>query len=223
MRTISLSLIVAVSTAALLLAGGCNEAEETYMPTGSTVTGHFINRYVIPDSIAIQNDYFDMDSSITVNFKGYDLTHQYKDSALFRTVSESLGDTSYTLPTTPDYEWAVAGTVYSVDIVCDKDFSGIAAGESLSSIIAFRALSAYPFIKSGYSDFYDTPWKYYENPRLYPIEIIGDNISPDGLKALYPTFQMYFTEIPDGIGDCLFTVTVDIDGKTLRNSISLSF
>ena len=164
-----------------------------------------------------------MDSSITVNFKGYDLTHQYKDSALFRTVSESLGDTSYTLPTTPDYEWAVAGTVYSVDIVCDKDFSGIAAGESLSSIIAFRALSAYPFIKSGYSDFYDTPWKYYENPRLYPIEIIGNNISPDGLKALYPTFQMYFTEIPDGIGDCLFTVTVDIDGKTLRNSISLSF
>ena len=203
MRTISLSLIVAVSTAALLLAGGCNEAEETYMPTGSTVTGHFINRYVIPDSIAIQNDYFDMD--------------------LFRTVSESLGDTSYTLPTTPDYEWAVAGTVYSVDIVCDKDFSGIAAGESLSSIIAFRALSAYPFIKSGYSDFYDTPWKYYENPRLCPIEIIGNNISPDGLKALYPTFQMYFTEIPDGIGDCLFTVTVDIDGKTLRNSISLSF
>ena len=185
---------------------------------------NFINLYVIPDSISIGNAYFDTDSTWTMVFRGDDITHQYKDSAMLRKLSESLGDTSYTEPTTPDYARAVAGTVYSVDVVCDRDFLGIEAGKSLGGIVMLRALSAYEFIQSGYTGTFDMPyWIDYPKSNLYPIETVGTEIGTDGLKAIEPRCWLHFTEIPEGIGECTFTVTVSVDDRQLQCSVTQSF
>ena len=213
----------------MLFAGGCEKneknEEDPHLPlSGTDVTGHFINLYVIPDSISIGNAYFDTDSTWTMVFRGDDITHQYKDSAMLRKLSESLGDTSYTEPTTPDYARAVAGTVYSVDVVCDRDFLGIEAGKSLGGIVMLRALSAYEFIQSGYTGTFDMPyWIDYPKSNLYPIETVGTEIGTDGLKAIEPRCWLHFTEIPEGIGECTFTVTVSVDDRQLQCSVTQSF
>ena len=95
MRTLSSINITVLSVVALLFASGCQKDEKVFPVSGTDVTGHFINTYIIPDSISIGNAYFDTDSTWTLIFKGDDITHQYKDSAMFRKLSESLGDTSY--------------------------------------------------------------------------------------------------------------------------------
>ena len=130
MKKFILILTAIITIASLLFAGGCEKneknEEDPHLPlSGTDVTGHFINLYVIPDSISIGNAYFDTDSTWTMVFRGDDITFQYKDSAMLRKLSESLGDTSYTEPTTPSYARAVAGTVYSVDVVCDRDFFSV--------------------------------------------------------------------------------------------------
>lgn len=229
MKTLLSRHIIALSMAALLFAGGCEKneknEEDPHLPlSGTDVTGHFINLYVIPDSISIGNAYFDTDSTWTMVFRGDDITFQYKDSAMLRKLSESLGDTSYTEPTTPDYARAVAGTVYSVDVVCDRDFLGIEAGKSLGGIVVLRALSAYEFIQSGYTAVFDMPsWIDYPKSNLYPIETVGTEIGPDGLKAIEPRCWLHFTEIPEGIGECTFTVTVSVDDRQLQYSVTQSF
>ena len=196
MKKFILILTAIITIVSLLFAGGCeknkigtdNKANPDIVDIGTSVTGHFINLYVIPDSISIGNTtYFDTDSTWTLIFKGDDITHQYKDSAMLRKLSESLGDTSYTEPTTPSYARAVAGTVYSVDVVCDRDFLGVEAGKSLAGIVMLRALSAYEFIQSGYTATFDMPyWIDYPKSNLYPIETVGTEIGPDGLKAIEP-------------------------------------
>lgn len=229
MKKFILILTAIITIASLLFAGGCeiNEKneEDPHLPlSGTDVTGHFINLYVIPDSISIGNAYFDTDSTWTMVFRGDDITHQYKDSAMFRKLSESLGDTSYTEETTPDYACAVAGTVYSVDIVCDRDFLGVEAGKSLGGIVMLRALSAYEFIQSGYTATFDMPyWIDYPKSNLYPIETVGTEIGTDGLKAIEPRCRLHFTEIPEGIGECTFTVTVSVDDRQLQCSVTQSF
>ena len=187
MKKFILILTAIITIASLLFAGGCEKneknEEDPHLPlSGTDVTGHFINLYVIPDSISIGNAYFDTDSTWTMVFRGDDITFQYKDSAMLRKLSESLGDTSYTEPTTPDYARAVAGTVYSVDVVCDRDFLGIEAGKSLGDVVVLRALSAYEFIQSGYTATFDMPyWIDYPKSNLYPIETVGTEIGTDGL------------------------------------------
>lgn len=229
MKKFILILTAIITIASLLFAGGCEKneknEEDPHLPlSGTDVTGHFINLYVIPDSISIGNSYFDTDSTWTLIFKGDDITHQYKDSAMLRKLSESLGDTSYTEPTTPDYARAVAGTVYSVDVVCDRDFLGIEAGKSLGGIVMLRALSAYEFIQSGYTGTFDMPyWIDYPKSNLYPIETVGTEIGTDGLKAIEPRCWLHFTEIPEGIGECTFTVTVSVDDRQLQCSVTQSF
>lgn len=229
MKKFILILTAIITIASLLFAGGCEKneknEEDPHLPlSGTDVTGHFINLYVIPDSISIGNAYFDTDSTWTMVFRGDDITFQYKDSAMLRKLSESLGDTSYTEPTTPDYARAVAGTVYSVDVVCDRDFLGIEAGKSLGGIVMLRALSAYEFIQSGYTATFDMPyWIDYPKSNLYPIETVGTEIGPDGLKAIEPRCWLHFTEIPEGIGECTFTVTVSVDDRQLQCSVTQSF
>ena len=233
MKKFILILTAIITIASLLFAGGCeknkigtdNKANPDIVDIGTSVTGHFINLYVIPDSISIGNTtYFDTDSTWTLIFKGDDITHQYKDSAMLRKLSESLGDTSYTEPTTPSYARAVAGTVYSVDVVCDRDFLGVKAGKSLGGIVMLRALSAYEFIQSGYTATFDMPyWIDYPKSNLYPIETVGTEIGPDGLKAIEPRCGLHFTEIPEGIGECTFTVTVSVDDRQLQCSVTQSF
>lgn len=229
MKKFILILTAIITIASLLFAGGCEKneknEEDPHLPlSGTDVTGHFINLYVIPDSISIGNAYFDTDSTWTMVFRGDDITHQYKDSAMLRKLSESLGDTSYTEPTTPDYARAVAGTVYSVDVVCDRDFLGIEAGKSLGGIVMLRALSAYEFIQSGYTGTFDMPyWIDYPKSNLYPIETVGTEIGTDGLKAIEPRCWLHFTEIPEGIGECTFTVTVSVDDRQLQCSVTQSF
>ena len=229
MKKFILILTAIITIASLLFAGGCEKneknEEDPHLPlSGTDVTGHFINLYVIPDSISIGNAYFDTDSTWTMVFRGDDITFQYKDSAMLRKLSESLGDTSYTEPTTPDYARAVAGTVYSVDVVCDRDFLGIEAGKSLGGIVMLRALSAYEFIQSGYTGTFDMPyWIDYPKSNLYPIETVGTEIGPDGLKAIEPRCWLHFTEIPEGIGECTFTVTVSVDDRQLQYSVTQSF
>ena len=229
MRKFILILTAIITIASLLFAGGCEKneknEEDPHLPlSGTDVTGHFINLYVIPDSISIGNAYFDTDSTWTMVFRGDDITFQYKDSAMLRKLSESLGDTSYTEPTTPDYARAVAGTVYSVDVVCDRDFLGIEAGKSLGGIVMLRALSAYEFIQSGYTGTFDMPyWIDYPKSNLYPIETVGTEIGTDGLKAIEPRCWLHFTEIPEGIGECTFTVTVSVDDRQLQCSVTQSF
>lgn len=229
MKKFILILTAIITIASLLFAGGCEKneknEEDPHLPlSGTDVTGHFINLYVIPDSISIGNAYFDTDSTWTMVFRGDDITFQYKDSAMLRKLSESLGDTSYTEPTTPDYARAVAGTVYSVDVVCDRDFLGIEAGKSLGGIVVLRALSAYEFIQSGYTAVFDMPsWIDYPKSNLYPIETVGTEIGPDGLKAIEPRCWLHFTEIPEGIGECTFTVTVSVDDRQLQYSVTQSF
>ncbi len=229
MKKFILILTAIITIASLLFAGGCEKneknEEDPHLPlSGTDVTGHFINLYVIPDSISIGNAYFDTDSTWTMVFRGDDITHQYKDSAMLRKLSESLGDTSYTEPTTPDYARAVAGTVYSVDVVCDRDFLGIEAGKSLGGIVMLRALSAYEFIQSGYTATFDMPyWIDYPKSNLYPIETVGTEIGTDGLKAIEPRCRLHFTEIPEGIGECTFTVTVSVDDRQLQCSVTQSF
>ena len=229
MKKFILILTAIITIASLLFAGGCEKNEKNeedhHLPlSGTDVTGHFINLYVIPDSISIGNAYFDTDSTWTMVFRGDDITHQYKDSAMLRKLSESLGDTSYTEPTTPDYARAVAGTVYSVDVVCDRDFLGIEAGKSLGGIVMLRALSAYEFIQSGYTGTFDMPyWIDYPKSNLYPIETVGTEIGTDGLKAIEPRCWLHFTEIPEGIGECTFTVTVSVDDRQLQCSVTQSF
>ena len=211
MRTLSSRRIIILSIATLFLASGCDKNKVEAGPDiGTGVTGHFINQYVIP--------------TWTLIFKGDDITHQYKDSAMFRKLSESLGDTSYTEETTPDYACAVAGTVYSVDIVCDRDFLGIEAGKSLGGVVVLRALSAYEFIESGYTAVFDMPsWIDYPKSNLYPIETVGTEIDTDGLKAIEPRCWLHFTGIPEGIGECTFTVTVNVDGRQFQCSVTQSF
>lgn len=229
MKKFILILTAIITIASLLFAGGCEKneknEEDPHLPlSGTDVTGHFINLYVIPDSISIGNAYFDTDSTWTMVFRGDDITFQYKDSAMLRKLSESLGDTSYTEPTTPDYARAVAGTVYSVDVVCDRDFLGIEAGKSLGGIVMLRALSAYEFIQSGYTGTFDMPyWIDYPKSNLYPIETVGTEIGTDGLKAIEPRCRLHFTEIPEGIGECTFTVTVSVDDRQLQCSVTQSF
>ena len=229
MKKFILILTAIITIASLLFAGGCEKneknEEDPHLPlSGTDVTGHFINLYVIPDSISIGNAYFDTDSTWTMVFRGDDITFQYKDSAMLRKLSESLGDTSYTEPTTPDYARAVAGTVYSVDVVCDRDFLGIDAGKSLGGIVMLRALSAYEFIQSGYTGTFDMPyWIDYPKSNLYPIETVGTEIGTDGLKAIEPRCWLHFTEIPEGIGECTFTVTVSVDDRQLQCSVTQSF
>ena len=229
MKKFILILTAIITIASLLFAGGCEKneknEEDSHLPlSGTDVTGHFINLYVIPDSISIGNAYFDTDSTWTMVFRGDDITFQYKDSAMLRKLSESLGDTSYTEPTTPDYARAVAGTVYSVDVVCDRDFLGIEAGKSLGGIVMLRALSAYEFIQSGYTGTFDMPyWIDYPKSNLYPIETVGTEIGTDGLKAIEPRCWLHFTEIPEGIGECTFTVTVSVDDRQLQCSVTQSF
>lgn len=229
MKKFILILTAIITIASLLFAGGCEKneknEEDPHLPlSGTDVTGHFINLYVIPDSISIGNAYFDTDSTWTMVFRGDDITFQYKDSAMLRKLSESLGDTSYTEPTTPDYARAVAGTVYSVDVVCDRDFLGVEAGKSLGGIVVLRALSAYEFIQSGYTAVFDMPsWIDYPKSNLYPIETVGTEIGPDGLKAIEPRCWLHFTEIPEGIGECTFTVTVSVDDRQLQYSVTQSF
>jgi len=229
MKKFILILTAIITIASLLFAGGCEKneknEEDPHLPlSGTDVTGHFINLYVIPDSISIGNAYFDTDSTWTMVFRGDDITFQYKDSAMLRKLSESLGDTSYTEPTTPDYARAVAGTVYSVDVVCDRDFLGIEAGKSLGGIVMLRALSAYEFIQSGYTGTFDMPyWIDYPKSNLYPIETVGTEIGTDGLKAIEPRCWLHFTEIPEGIGECTFTVTVSVDDRQLQCSVTQSF
>ena len=224
MRTLSSINITVLSVVALLFASGCQKDEKVFPVSGTDVTGHFINTYIIPDSISIGNAYFDTDSTWTLIFKGDDITHQYKDSAMFRKLSESLGDTSYTEETTPDYACAVAGTVYSVDIVCDRDFLGIEAGKSLGGVVVLRALSAYEFIESGYTAVFDMPsWIDYPKSNLYPIETVGTEIDTDGLKAIEPRCWLHFTEIPEGIGKCTFTVMVNVDSRQFQCSVTQSF
>ena len=207
MKTLLSRHIIALSMAALLFAGGCEKneknEEDPHLPlSGTDVTGHFINLYVIPDSISIGNAYFDTDSTWTMVFRGDDITE----------------------PTTPDYARAVAGTVYSVDVVCDRDFLGIEAGKSLGGIVVLRALSAYEFIQSGYTAVFDMPsWIDYPKSNLYPIETVGTEIGPDGLKAIEPRCWLHFTEIPEGIGECTFTVTVSVDDRQLQYSVTQSF
>lgn len=229
MKKFILILTAIITIASLLFAGGCEKneknEEDPHLPlSGTDVTGHFINLYVIPDSISIGNAYFDTDSTWTMVFRGDDITFQYKDSAMLRKLSESLGDTSYTEPTTPDYARAVAGTVYSVDVVCDRDFLGIEAGKSLGDVVVLRALSAYEFIQSGYTGTFDMPyWIDYPKSNLYPIETVGTEIGTDGLKAIEPRCWLHFTEIPEGIGECTFTVTVSVDDRQLQCSVTQSF
>lgn len=224
MRTLSSRHIIVLSVVALLFASGCQKDEKVFPVSGTDVTGHFINTYIIPDSISIGNAYFDTDSTWTLIFKGDDITHQYKDSAMFRKLSESLGDTSYTEETTPDYACAVAGTVYSVDIVCDRDFLGIEAGKSLGGVVVLRALSAYEFIESGYTAVFDMPsWIDYPKSNLYPIETVGTEIDTDGLKAIESRCWLHFTGIPEGIGECTFTVTVNVDSRQFQCSVTQSF
>lgn len=229
MKKFILILTAIITIASLLFAGGCEKneknEEDPHLPlSGTDVTGHFINLYVIPDSISIGNAYFDTDSTWTMVFRGDDITFQYKDSAMLRKLSESLGDTSYTEPTTPDYARAVAGTVYSVDVVCDRDFLGIEAGKSLGDVVVLRALSAYEFIQSGYTATFDMPyWIDYPKSNLYPIETVGTEIGTDGLKAIEPRCWLHFTEIPEGIGECTFTVTVSVDDRQLQCSVTQSF
>lgn len=229
MKKFILILTAIITIASLLFAGGCEKneknEEDPHLPlSGTDVTGHFINLYVIPDSISIGNAYFDTDSTWTMVFRGDDITFQYKDSAMLRKLSESLGDTSYAEPTTPDYARAVAGTVYSVDVVCDRDFLGIEAGKSLGDVVVLRALSAYEFIQSGYTATFDMPyWIDYPKSNLYPIETVGTEIGTDGLKAIEPRCWLHFTEIPEGIGECTFTVTVSVDDRQLQCSVTQSF
>ena len=229
MKKFILILTAIITIASLLFAGGCEKneknEEDPHLPlSGTDVTGHFINLYVIPDSISIGNAYFDTDSTWTMVFRGDDITFQYKDSAMLRKLSESLGDTSYTEPTTPDYARAVAGTVYSVDVVCDRDFLGIEAGKSLGGIVMLRALSAYEFIQSGYTGTFDMPyWIDYPKSNLYPIETVGTEIGTDGLKAIEPRCWLHFTEIPEGIGECTFTGTVSVEDRQLQCSVTQSF
>ena len=229
MKKFILILTAIITIASLLFAGGCEKneknEEDPHLPlSGTDVTGHFINLYVIPDSISIGNAYFDTDSTWTMVFRGDDITFQYKDSAMLRKLSESLGDTSYTEPTTPSYARAVAGTVYSVDVVCDRDFLGVEAGKSLGGIVMLRALSAYEFIQSGYTATFDMPyWIDYPKSNLYPIETVGTEIGTDGLKAIEPRCWLHFTEIPEGIGECTFTVTVSVDDRQLQCSVTQSF
>ena len=198
MRTLS-------SRRIIILSSGCQKDEKVFPVSGTDVTGHFINTYIIPDSISIGNAYFDTDSTWTLIFKGDDITHQYKDSAMFRKLSESLGDTSYTEETT-------------------RDFLGIEAGKSLGGVVVLRALSAYEFIQSGYTAVFDMPsWIDYPKSNLYPIETVGTEIDTDGLKAIEPRCWLHFTGIPEGIGECTFTVTVNVDGRQFQCSVTQSF
>lgn len=66
-------------------------------------------------------------------------------------------------------------------------------------------------------------WIDYPKSNLYPIETVGTEIGPDGLKAIEPRCGLHFTEIPEGIGECTFTVTVSVDDRQLQCSVTQSF
>ncbi len=96
----------------------------------------------------------------------------------FRELSAFYGDTHYNKPTCPGGPYVLCNEFERIDVVSDKDFNDIPAGSSLGSVVEFFAVSAKPFIDSGYNPSYgwsdNAPVVYYRNGERIMCGTVGE-------------------------------------------------
>lgn len=128
----------------------CNNESEI---DGSVFARSYIQVFRSAESVNLK--IWQSNKAFIIEFVGKDIANNNPDRPEYDRLCQHFGDMSYNNKIVPFSTFALADEFESIDVVCDKEFAGIAAGESLGSITKIVAASADPYIRSGYTNSYN--------------------------------------------------------------------
>ena len=155
----------------------------------------------------------------------------------FRELSAFYGDTHYNKPTYPGGPNVLCNEFKKIDIVSDKDFNEIPAGQSLGNVVQFLAVSVKPFLDSGYteefdwsrndvpSEYRDYAWRFWPKEEFYPVYGLLSELRENELKLLERRSpSLCFLDEPRAFRKHTFTITLeDTTGRELSCTVEYDF
>ncbi|HAD57411.1 MAG TPA: hypothetical protein DCG00_08025 [Alistipes sp.] len=155
----------------------------------------------------------------------------------FRELSAFYGDTHYNKPTYPGGPNVLCNEFKKIDIVSDKDFNEIPAGQSLGNVVKFLAVSVKPFLDSGYteefdwsrndvpSEYRDYVWRFWPKKEFYPVYGLLSELRENELKLLERRSpSLCFLDEPRAFRKHTLTITLeDTTGRELSCTVEYDF
>lgn len=226
--------IVYAFVAAVMVLGilhGCRKEDDELSASGADYSRNYVDMYVCP--LSMEMDFYPYNPNILrVELDGRTITsHTHEEDVLneFLSLAEMYGDTAYNRKMIPYSNQALSLHMCSLSVVCDRDFAGIPAGESLDGVVWLYAASAYDYISNGYKEVgcdYPENWESAIYPPDYYVPVCRrpGHFGDDGLKMLYPECAVYFDSVPADKEEYTFTVTFDFDdGSSVSRKVSHVF
>ncbi len=149
--------IVYAFVAAVMILGilqGCSKEDDELSASGADYSRNYVDMYVCP--LSMDMDFYPYSPNILrVEFDGRTITsHTQKEDVQneFLSLAEKYGDTAYNRKMIPYSNQALSLHMCSLSVVCNRDFAGVPAGESLEGVVWLYAASAYDYISNGYNE-----------------------------------------------------------------------
>ena len=183
--------------------------------------------------------------TLSVNGCGKLVSYDDDDPSKFEALCEDRGDKGYDkprkLPNMPgivDYTY-LTDDIATIDLVADREWNGIAPGESWNGFCWLKTASARRHIESGYTYVYDwteIPTYFTENasrhfqyycPELEPIskpltECTAEDLMLIGLPEEMDLLQLYLSDGPFKIEDYRFTIRITTaSGKVFDTPVEM--
>lgn len=198
--------IVYAFVAAVMILGvlqGCSKEDDELSASGADYSRNYVDMYVCP--LSMDMDFYPYSPNILrVEFDGRTITsHTQKEDVQneFLSLAEKYGDTAYNRKMIPYSNQALSLHMCSLSVVCNRDFAGVPAGESLEGVVWLYAASAYDYISNGYNEV--------------------DSDCPEGWESAIYSPDYY---VPVDKEEYTFTVTFDFDdGSSVSGKVSHVF
>jgi hypothetical protein len=216
------SILFMLLTAMFVLCGCKKETEERI--SGAVFSKSLVMLYIHPDEATYMEH--NTKGGFTFSFDGERL---YGKNPEFIKLSTQYGDTLFNRYTVPYVFKAIADSINSVEIICDKDIdANHKAGESLTDIFMLRALSPINSIKNEYKvtnqvddiGLYDdthhiSSWYYYD-----AVEIKANEINAHNTRMFDPMISLKLDDsVKPASGEFTFTITFHFTNKDITSNV----
>jgi hypothetical protein len=204
--------------------------------TGMYVSDHYIQLYYDMEEISASvRDNFP--GIIFIGYEAEEYSKGGKTEPQYMALAERYNDFGYDQAVYPGMYRAVSNEFTGIDVVSDKDFNGIPAGQSLGSVVKLLSASAKRYIDSKYSEWFNwgdnLPDDYIVNGvklltedfeyGFFPVYGTLDSLDPAELVLLYYScICLTFTETP-AIKEHNLTITFSDAEKDFPCKLAYTF
>lgn len=230
MRRNFLFILSAVRTIRLALIGlliaysfcACNKTEKEII-SGSFFSKNFVQVYIIPDNIKLQEYKTDF---ILLEFGGKELHNSREsDNIAYDAYSLKYGDISYNRKLVPFSNRAIAEKIEVINVTCDKDLDkNHPAGSLLNDMIKLCATSPRRFIENNYTkETYQFSEEFKELglntvSGYQPVVKLLSELNEEDLVLLDNVCFLYITKkLP--VGDYKFTIKTTVNNRELKEDV----